>query len=67
MPPGATRLTVKLLPRGNGTRVELEHSGLTPTEAKKHAFGWPHFLERLAVAASGRDPGPDPWKTSPPR
>jgi hypothetical protein len=40
----------------------LEHTGLVPTEAVKHARGWPHFIERLGVAASGRDPGPDPWK-----
>ena len=23
--------------------------------------GWDHFLERFAVRAAGRDPGPDPW------
>jgi hypothetical protein len=45
----------------------LEHSGLTPVEAEKHAIGWPHFLERLAVAARGVDPGEDPWKTTPPQ
>ncbi len=66
MPPGSTRLVVRLRPSGQGTRVELEHSGLSPGEAKKHAVGWPHFVERLAVAASGRDPGPDPFKTSAP-
>jgi len=67
MPPGATRLVVTLAPHAGGTRVSLEHSGLTTTEAKKHAIGWPHFLERLAVAARGADPGPDPWKTAPPQ
>jgi uncharacterized protein YndB with AHSA1/START domain len=66
MPPGATRLRVRFEPRGAVTHVELEHSGLVPAEAAKHAVGWPHFIERLGVAASGRDPGPDPWKTSPP-
>ena len=67
MPPGATRLVVSLAPHGGGTRVTLEHSGLTPGEAKKHAVGWPHFIERLAVAARGLDPGPDPWKKAPPQ
>jgi uncharacterized protein YndB with AHSA1/START domain len=67
MPPGATRLVVTLAPCEGGTRVTLEHSGLTAGEAKKHAIGWPHFIERLAVAARGGDPGPDPWKTAPPR
>jgi uncharacterized protein YndB with AHSA1/START domain len=63
MPPGATRLRVTFEARGTITHVELKHAGLAPTEAAKHAIGWPHFIERLGVAASGRDPGPDPWKT----
>ena len=67
MPPGATRLLVTLVAHGAGTRVTLEHSGLAPNETKKHRIGWPHFVERLAVAARGDDPGPDPWKTAPPR
>jgi hypothetical protein len=25
-----------------------------------HDLGWAHYLERLAIAASGRDPGVDP-------
>jgi uncharacterized protein YndB with AHSA1/START domain len=66
MPPGATRLIVNLAPHGAGTRVTLEHSGLTPGEAEKHAVGWPHFIERLAVVARGNDPGADPWKKAPP-
>jgi hypothetical protein len=52
--------------RDGKTRVELEHSGLVPAEAAKHAVGWPHFIERLAIAAAGDDPGVDPWKASPP-
>jgi uncharacterized protein YndB with AHSA1/START domain len=67
MPPGSTRLVVTLAAHEGGTRVTLEHGGLTPGEAKKHAIGWPHFIERLAVAARGLDPGSDPWKTTPPR
>ena len=67
MPPGATRLVINLSPHGGGTRVTLEHSGLAPGEAKKHAVGWPHFAERLALAARGLDPGPDPWKTASPQ
>jgi uncharacterized protein YndB with AHSA1/START domain len=65
MPPGATRLVVSFAPCEVGTRVTLEHNGLTPGEAKKHAMGWPHFVERLAVAARGGEPGVDPWKTAP--
>ena len=66
MPPGSTRLVVTLTARGPGTLVELEHVGLGPREAPKHAMGWPHFLERLRVLGGGRDPGPDPWATAPP-
>ena len=67
MPPGATGLRVTFEARGTETHVELEHRGLVPAEAAKHAVGWPHFIERLGVAAGGGDPGPDPWKTSPPQ
>ena len=66
MPPGATRLRVTFEARGAETHVELEHTGLLPAEAAKHAIGWPHFIERLGIAAAGGDPGPDPWKVSPP-
>ncbi|HVR19237.1 MAG TPA: SRPBCC domain-containing protein [Polyangiaceae bacterium] len=66
MPPAATRLRVTFEARGPVTHVELEHAGLVPSEAAKHAVGWPHFIQRLRVAARGEDPGPDPWKTSPP-
>lgn len=66
MPPGATRLRVTFEAHGPVTRVELVHTGLVPAEAAKHAVGWPHFIERLRIAAAGEDPGPDPWKTFPP-
>jgi uncharacterized protein YndB with AHSA1/START domain len=66
MPPGSTRLVVRFTARGPGTLVELEHSGLTARERPKHAMGWPHFLDRLRVLASGGDPGADPWATNPP-
>ena len=62
MPPGATRLRVTFEARGPITRVELEHTGLVPSEAAKHAIGWPHFIARLGVTASGGIPGPDPME-----
>lgn len=67
MPPGATTLRISFEARGPVTHVELVHEGLTLSEAAKHAGGWPHFVGRLVLAASGRDPGPDPWKTAAPR
>jgi uncharacterized protein YndB with AHSA1/START domain len=63
MPPGATRVVVRFVPIEGGTRLELEHAGLTREEAKKHALGWSHFLARLRVCAAGGDPGVDPWRT----
>jgi uncharacterized protein YndB with AHSA1/START domain len=66
MPPGATRITVRPTEEGGGTRLELEHAGLVPDEAAKHAIGWPHYLARMALAATGRDPGPDPFAPAEP-
>jgi uncharacterized protein YndB with AHSA1/START domain len=66
MPPGSTRVIVKLSATQHGTHVELEHHGLADEEMKKHAIGWPHFASRLTAAASGCDSGVDPWKKSPP-
>jgi uncharacterized protein YndB with AHSA1/START domain len=61
MPPGGTRVLIKLQAENGGTLLSLEHSGLVPEEAAKHAIGWPHFLARLATHASGGNPGRDPW------
>jgi uncharacterized protein YndB with AHSA1/START domain len=66
MAPDTTRLRVTFEARGAITQVVLEHTGLVPSEAAKHAIGWPHFTARLGVVAAGGEPGPDPWKTSPP-
>jgi uncharacterized protein YndB with AHSA1/START domain len=66
MPPGATRLVLRFNEVEGGTMLELEHSGLLPAEAAKHAVGWPHFLARLGIAAAGGNPGPDPWAIIPP-
>ena len=60
-PPGSTTVEITLTPTPTGTLLSVEHRGLPPTQARQHAIGWPHFLDRLAVAASGRDPGPDPF------
>jgi uncharacterized protein YndB with AHSA1/START domain len=61
LPPGSTTVEIALRPDGNGTVVELAHCDLPPEEAPLHDTGWTHFLARLAVAATGTDPGPDPW------
>ena len=61
MPPGATHLRVELEAADGGTVLRLTHSGLLAPEDGKHASGWPIFLGRLAVRATGDDPGPYPW------
>jgi uncharacterized protein YndB with AHSA1/START domain len=65
--PGSTTVEVTLTPDGEGTLLRLRHSHLFSEESRaQHAAGWEHFLERLAVAAPGGDPGPDPWAQAPP-
>ena len=62
--PGSTRVEITLTPDGEGTILRLRHSGLAGEAALQHAEGWEHFLPRLALAAAGGDPGPDPWAES---
>ena len=62
--PGASTVEIRLTPDGGGTRVDLEHRDLPPTEQPGHVTGWAHYLARLAVAAVG-DPGPDPGMDEP--
>ena len=61
LPPGATQVEFTLTPTAAGTRLRLVHSGLPPQQASIHEAGWQHFLDRLTRAASGPDPGADPW------
>jgi uncharacterized protein YndB with AHSA1/START domain len=66
VPPGSTRVEVDLLPDGDGTLLRLVHRGLpTQHESEQHTHGWGHFLSRLAIAAAGGDPGPDPMAQTP--
>lgn len=61
VPPGSSTVEITLTPDGNGTIVRLRHLGLSVEQMEVHAMGWEHYLPRLAEAAAGRDPGPDPW------
>jgi uncharacterized protein YndB with AHSA1/START domain len=60
LPPGASLVEVRLTADHGGTRVELHHRDLPAGERPGHASGWHHYLARLEIGASGRDPGPDP-------
>jgi len=60
-PPGSTTVEITLTATSGGTRLTLEHRDLPPEQSPQHATGWPHFLDRLNAAATGQDPGPDPY------
>ena len=62
VPPGSSTLEYVLIPDGAGTLLRFTHRDLPNAEAcESHAHGWEHYFERLAIAAAGGDPGPDPW------
>ncbi|HKX19459.1 MAG TPA: SRPBCC domain-containing protein [bacterium] len=61
MPPGSSIVEVDLAAEDGGTLLSVVHSGLPENACGGHGEVWDHYLPRLAVAAAGRDPGPDPW------
>jgi uncharacterized protein YndB with AHSA1/START domain len=62
VPPGSSLVEIDLIEQANGTLLRFTHSGLpTAEQCAGHAKGWDHYLQRLAIAAGGRDPGPDPF------
>jgi uncharacterized protein YndB with AHSA1/START domain len=65
VPPGSSTVEITLVPDGDGTILRLVHRDL-PTEARgPHTHGWEHYLDRLTIAASGGNPGPDSFETPP--
>ena len=63
MPPGSGLIEIDLEDQAGGTLLRMTHSGLpNAEETASHGRGWAHYLERLAVAAAGGDPGPDTRK-----
>jgi uncharacterized protein YndB with AHSA1/START domain len=64
VPPGSSTAEIELVPDGEGTRLRFTHRDLPTKEAaESHSHGWDHYLERLVIAATGGDPGVDPWLT----
>jgi uncharacterized protein YndB with AHSA1/START domain len=61
LPPGTSTVEVTFVPDGEATIVRLVHRDLPAATSEGFAQGWDHFLPRLGLAASGADPGPDPW------
>jgi uncharacterized protein YndB with AHSA1/START domain len=60
VPPSSTLVEVSLTPLGGGTQVHLTHRRLPNHAQELHRVGWEHYCARLAVVATGKDPGPDP-------
>jgi uncharacterized protein YndB with AHSA1/START domain len=59
IPAGSTTIEISLQRDGDKTRVRLVHSGLPDDAVEDHRHGWEHYLNRLAIAATGGNPGPD--------
>jgi uncharacterized protein YndB with AHSA1/START domain len=59
VPPGSSTVEIELIGEGDETLLRLIHRGLPPDQRAVHAMGWNHYLPRLAIAATGTDPGPD--------
>jgi uncharacterized protein YndB with AHSA1/START domain len=62
VPPGSSLVEIDLIDQEpHGTLLRMTHSGLPDAAScANHAKGWTHYFGRLAVAACGGDPGPDP-------
>ncbi len=58
--PGSSRIQIDLEPKDGGTQLLFVHSGLPEVAVEAHTEGWTHYHGRLAIAATGGDPGPDP-------
>src|SRR5580704_10537872 len=60
VPPGSSLIEIDLIDRDGGTWLRMTHSDLpNAAQCAAHDKGWAHYLGRLAVAATGRDPGAD--------
>jgi uncharacterized protein YndB with AHSA1/START domain len=59
IPPGSTTVEITLHPEGDKTRVRLVHRDLPADAVDDHGVGWAHYLERLSIAGTGNDAGPD--------
>ena len=62
VPPESSLIEIDLIDHEpDGTLLRMTHSGLPDAElCAAHEQGWMHYFARLAVAAAGGDPGPDP-------
>src|SRR5689334_21572721 len=62
VPSGSSTIEIELVADGDGTLLKFMHKDLPDAaNAESHAHGWDHYFARLAIAATGGDPGADPW------
>jgi uncharacterized protein YndB with AHSA1/START domain len=60
VPPGSGLIEIDLIDRDGGTLLRMTHTGLPDaTQCAAHQRGWNHYIGRLAIAVTGRDPGED--------
>jgi uncharacterized protein YndB with AHSA1/START domain len=60
VPPGSSLIEVDLIDKNGGTLLRMTHSGLpNAVQCANHDKGWAHYLDRLAISATGRNPGID--------
>jgi len=60
VPPGSSLIEIDLVEQNGGTLLRMTQSGLpNARQCAGHNKGWAHYLGRLAVAATGKDPGVD--------
>lgn len=59
LPAGSTLVVIDLVPDGDGTLLRLTQERV-PDGFEAVGHGWEYYLGRLAVVATGGNPGPDP-------
>ena len=59
IPPGSTIVEIDLRLDGEETVLALTHRSVPEDERAPQQIGWAHYLPRLALVASGKDPGAD--------
>jgi uncharacterized protein YndB with AHSA1/START domain len=60
VPPASSLIEIDLIDRDGGTLLRMTHSGLpNAAQCAAHDRGWAHYMGRLAIAATGRNPGID--------
>jgi uncharacterized protein YndB with AHSA1/START domain len=60
VPPGSSLVEIDLIDQDGGTLLRMTHSGLpNAAQCANHDRGWAHYLGRLGIAATGRNPGID--------